>query len=159
MAFDGDRLLADFAAAVATIGGEPPPLRYEHLPAPHQARGLPAGFGAVYVFTLAPRWRPDAPGAGRVLKVGRVGPNSDARFRSQHYSPASSRSNLANTLLTARVLWPYLGIEGLDANTVGEWIKTNTERDHFFVPASAAMVTPTLETYVRGRLGPCFEGG
>jgi hypothetical protein len=41
MAFDGDRLLADFAATVAAIGGEPPPLRYEHLPAPHRARGLP----------------------------------------------------------------------------------------------------------------------
>ncbi|MDP9405346.1 MAG: hypothetical protein M3O86_01925 [Actinomycetota bacterium] len=88
-----------------------------------------------------------------------MGPNSDARFRSQHYSPASSRSNLANTLLTARVLWPYLGIDRLELATVGEWIKQNTSRDQFFLPADAATLTPMLETYVRGRLGPVFEGG
>lgn len=159
MALDGARLAADFASAATAIGCERPLLRYEHLPAPHSPRGLPTGFGAVYVFTLAARWRPDAPSAGRVLKVGRVGPNSYARFRSQHYNPTSSSSNLAQTLLTSRVLWPYLGIERLDATTVGEWIKTNTERDHFFVPGEAAATLSTLETYIRGRLGPIFEGG
>ncbi|CAN5881477.1 hypothetical protein BH24ACT15_BH24ACT15_05270 [soil metagenome] len=159
MALDSAQLMADFASAATATGFERPPLRYEHLPAPHRPRGLPTGFGAVYVFTLAARWWPGAPGAGRVLKVGRVGPNSDARFCSQHYNPTSSSSNLANTLLTARVLWPYLGIEGLDATTVGEWIKNNTERDHFFVPAGAAAIMPILETYVRGRLAPVFEGG
>ena len=159
MALDGEQLIEDFDAALAAIDVQAPLLRHEHLPAPHRPRGLPVGFAAVYVFTLSPQWRPEAAGAGRVLKVGRVGPNSAARFQSQHYSQASSRSNLANTLLTARVLWPYLGIDQLDVATVAEWIKQNTSRDHFFLPSEAATLTPMLETYVRGRLCPVFEGG
>lgn len=100
-----------------------------------------------------------SPAAGRALKVGRAGPNSDARFRSQHYSPMSSGSNLARTLLSARVMWPHLGIEELDEAVVKSWILTNTERDHFFVPADHADLLPSMETYVRGRLGPVFEEG
>lgn len=57
------------------------------------------------------------------------------------------------------MLWPFLGIAALDATNVSEWIKTNTQRDHFFVPGTAADALPLLETYVRGRLGPAFEGG
>jgi hypothetical protein len=45
-------------------------VRIETLPAPHRPTGLPAGSMAVYVFSYR----------GIALKVGKAGPNSDARF-------------------------------------------------------------------------------
>jgi hypothetical protein len=116
-------------------------------------------FGAVYVFSLTESYGEGAAGRGRVLKVGRLGPRSDARFRSQHYSPKSSGSNLAKTLLAARVLWQYLAIEGLPEANVKDWILSNTGRDHFFLSEAHADALPMLETYVRGVLGPVFGGG
>jgi hypothetical protein len=35
---------------------------------------------------------------GRALKIGIAGPNSDARFRSQHYNLNSARSTLAGSI-------------------------------------------------------------
>jgi hypothetical protein len=35
----------------------------------------------------------------------------------------------------------------------------NADRDHFLVPEARADVPPSLETYLRGVLGPAFEGG
>ncbi len=53
-----------------------------------------------------------------MVKVGKVGANSSARFCSQHYLPGSSGSNLAKSLLSERVLWPYLGIDSLDVEGI-----------------------------------------
>lgn len=147
------------ASTAAGLLAEPVDIRHETLRAPHRPGGLPSGFGAVYVFSLTERYVQDVPGQGRVLKVGRVGPQSDARFRSQHYNPKSTGSNLAKTLLSAQVLWPYLGIEELTGADVKDWILSNTDRDHLFVSEAQAQVLPILETYVRGVLGPVFEGG
>lgn len=162
MAVEGtDRLAEAFneAAVAAGVIDEAVPVRHEAEAAPHRQSGLPAGFGAVYVFSLTQGYGEGSLGRGRVLKVGRVGSRSDARFRSQHYSPRSSGSNLAKTLLSARVLWPYLGIETLTEARVKDWILSNTDRDHFFVPESRSEALPSLETYLRGVLGPVFEGG
>lgn len=158
---DPEHLTEGFNSVAIAAGllSEPVDLRHETLGAPHRQCGLPSGFGAVYVFSLADRYVEEAPGRGRVLKVGRVGPRSDARFRSQHYNPKSSGSNLAKTLLSAQVLWPYLGIEELTAADVKDWILSNTDRNHLFVSEAQAEVLPILETYVRGVLGPVFEGG
>jgi hypothetical protein len=52
-----------------------------------------------------------------VLKVGKVAPNSDARFRSQHYT-TSGRSTLAKSLLAHPIVWPWLGITQLDEASV-----------------------------------------
>ena len=158
---DPDHLTEGFNnAAVATgLLAEPLTIRHEILRASHRQVGLPPGFGAVYVFSLTEPYVEDAPGRGRVLKVGRVGPQSDARFRSQHYSPKSSGSNLAKTLLSAQVLWPYLGIDELTVADVKDWIPSNTDRDHLYLPEAQADALPMLESYVRGVLGPVFEGG
>jgi hypothetical protein len=74
-------LIADFSAAAGELGidGWPCSPHGELLPAPHRQMALRPGFGAVYAFALSAR-TPSAAGEGMVLKVGRVGPNSDARF-------------------------------------------------------------------------------
>jgi len=91
-----------------------------------------------------------------VLKVGKVGPNSDARFRSQHYT-TSGRSTLARSLLAHRILWPWLGISQLDEATVKPWMLSNLDRMHMYVPASSLPVLAALEMYVRARIGSIFE--
>jgi hypothetical protein len=90
--------------------------------------------------------------------VGRVGPNSNARFQSQHYAPASARSNLANSIIKYEVLWPWLGIEHIDENTVRDWMLSNLDRANLYVPAARADLIPSLEMYVRARLESVYEG-
>lgn len=159
MSIDLDPVLRDFTEVAERLGlpGWPTALEPEYLPAPHKPKALRPGHGAVYVFALADHDTSEA-GAGRVLKVGRVGPNSNARFQSQHYSPASARSNLANSLIKYPVLWPWLGIDHLDPGNVREWMLTHLDRANVYVPASSAELIPHLEMYVRGRLGSVYEG-
>ena len=157
-----NRLLEGFAIAGSKAGlfvGSPH-IVHEHLPAPHRQPGsLLAGYAAVYVFSLSPSYGSDcAADANRVLKVGKVGPNSSPRFSSQHYQPNSARSNLAKSLITETVLWPYLGIDNLGEEDVKQWMLRNLERDHFFVPAAEGGLERQLERYLRGHLGPVFEG-
>jgi hypothetical protein len=112
----------------------------------------------VYVFALGDECGRRAPaGAGAVLKVGRVGPASGARFRYQHYG-FSAGSTLAQSLLRYRVMWPWLGIESIDESSVKAWMLTHLDRAHFYVPAGYAMLLPSLEIYIRARVGSVFEG-
>ncbi len=141
-----------------SLDGWPTEIHHEALPAPHEQPGLPDGYGAVYAFSLADSYGEGVrAGAGRVLKVGRAGPNSDARFRSQHYGLGAG-STLAGSLLHYRVLWPWLGIDDLTERTVKDWIRQHLDWDHFFVPAGSASLLPTPEVYIRGRVGSVFEG-
>jgi hypothetical protein len=43
----------------------------------------------------------------------------------------SRPSNLARSLITDKILWPYLGVTSLDESNVKEWMKQNLDRDHF----------------------------
>jgi hypothetical protein len=122
-----------------------------------QAEALRPRHGAVYIFALADG-NTSLAGPGRVLKVGRVGPNSNARFQSQHYAPGSARSNLANSLIQYPVLWPWLGIVHLDVSNVREWMLSHLDRANVYVPEGNAALIPDLEMYVRGRLGSVYEG-
>jgi hypothetical protein len=158
---DADSLIAHFGEDATKVGidGWPCPLRSEVLPAPHRPSTLPPGSAAVYVFALGPAAGQSAPcGTGTVLKVGKVGPNSEARFRYMHYSPGSSNSNLAKSLLAHPILWPWLGIQHLTVDSVGHWIRTNLDRTNFFLPAGHPQVLATLEVYIRARVGSVFEG-
>jgi len=157
---DLDPVLSDFERSAEQLGlpGRYGDLDPEDLPAPHRPMALRPGHGAVYVFAIADHDTSEA-GAGRVLKVGRVGPNSNARFQSQHYSPASARSTLANSLITYRLLWPWLGIDHLDAPTVRDWMLTHLDRANIYFPAASVELLPHLEMYVRARLGgSVYEG-
>lgn len=158
---DPDRLIAHFGvdATKAGIDGWPCTLRSEVLLAPHRPTRLPAASTAVYLFALSATAGQSAPcGTGTVLKVGKVGPNSEARFRYMHYNPASSNSNLARSLLAHPILWPWLGIDALSADSVGDWIRTNLDRTNFYLPAGRPQVLATLEVYIRARVGSVFEG-
>jgi hypothetical protein len=158
---DPDALAAEFgdAATRAGIVGWPCMIRTEIRRAPHAQPSLPPGFGAVYVFALSrDAGRGTPAGNGAVLKVGRVGPNSQARFTSQHYNPASARSTLAGSLIRYRVMWPWLAVHELNVSNVKEWMKNNLDRFHFFVPAGHDEVIAELEVYVRARVGSMFEG-
>jgi hypothetical protein len=156
------RLIAEFGDAAAKVGieGWPCQLRSEALPAPHQKPMLPPGEGAVYVFAISAAHGRSAPcGAGTVLKVGRVGPNNKRRFRHSHYNPtARAISTLAQSRLAHPILWPWLGIQDLDAEIVEDWMLSNLDRIHFFMPGDCAHARAALEVYVRARVGSAFEG-
>lgn len=109
--------------------------------------------GAVYIFSISNKlgYAPQ----GRVLKVGKVGPNSNARFTSQHYSPLSARSTLAGAIINNEILWRYIGFPGEGVN-VGEWIKNNTDRDNFYF--NSKKLVDLFEIYSKAFLGPVFEG-
>ena len=158
---DGPRILEEFREAAARVGllSEAVRLSHEHLPAPHRPPSrLPEASSAVYVFSLSGAYGATCPaGPNRVLKVGKVGMNSAARFCSQHYLPRSAGSNLAKSILAERVLWPYLGIEWLDEAGVKRWICDHLDRDHVFVAGQPGLERE-IERYFRGRLGPAFEG-
>ena len=119
----------------------------ESLPAPHTPpSALPKGKIAVYVLS----WR------GQCLKVGKVGPNSQARYTSQHYSPQSSNSNLAKSILSAL---SELGLSGVSEANAGAWIKNNVDRIDFLLNATRGMPLLTLlESFLQCGLKPKFEG-
>ena len=147
-------LNGDFVTVAALSGGSVSErdVLHEVLRTPHKPPKLPSGTQAVYVCSTS------AP-SSVVLKVGKVGPKSNARFRSQHYSPKRSRSNLAKFLLERRDLWKRLGMSGLDKKGVGEWTATHTDRDHFFLAASQdTPLLSLLEVFLQRRLRPVFQG-
>jgi len=81
------------------------------------------------------------------LKIGVAGPNSNARFLSQHYNPNSANSNLAKSLIKA----------GICEGNPKEWIINNTYRinavfDEFNKPLAHA-----LEAYLHLAFNPRFE--
>jgi hypothetical protein len=121
-------------------------VRIEVVTKPHKPSGLPKGKMAVYCFVLG----------DQVLKVGLAGPNSDARYRSQHYNPNSAGSNLAKSLVT----YPErIGAKSIDSDRVGEWIKQNTDRVNFLLPAALGKPTlAMLETFLHARWAPVYEG-
>lgn len=146
------------AASSAGTDGWPCEMRGESLPAPHRPpSGLPTGYGAVYAFALRSSYTAAA-GAGRVLKVGKVGPNSAARFTSQHYSPGPARSTLAASPIKYPILWPWLGITAEDAADIRSWMIRNLDRMHIFVRQPSPEFLTTVELYVRARIGSVYEG-
>lgn len=147
-------LLADFVcvAHFAGFANAAALVTHEQLPAPHVPPPLPAGYQAIYVFSCIGAAAP-------VLKVGKAGAKSKARFQSHHYSTTSAQSTLAKSLCNHPECWPALGITGLTPVTVDTWLKQQTDRDHFFLPATAdPFLVNLLEAFLHGRLRPLFEG-
>lgn len=153
------RLISDFVAALQPLTLICP-VQHNHQAAPHKGKALPTEQCAVYVFTLSSMYGATTPaGANRALKVGKAGLNCNARFQSQHYSTKAAPSTLASTLLKTKVLWSFLGITSIDESNVRAWIEQNTDRDNFLLSSDDAHLLGKLETYLKGRLGPVFEGG
>ena len=150
MNWNPEQLRDDFLI-VAKLGGikiqrsdicidEIPRGRHEKL------KDLPKGKTAVYVFSYKERF----------LKVGRVGPRSQARYKSQHYNPCSSRSNLAKSLLKNE---SAARDHCLTVENVGGWIKDKTDRVNFILEVNVDKRTSKLlEAFAQCRLKPIFEG-
>jgi len=154
---DVQSLIRDFiqVSQLAGISLEASDIETQVLVAPHKRTGLPKSKAAVYVFFYGET----------CLKVGKVGANSAARFRSQHYLPSGAMSNLAKSLCLdftteqSRFFHPELR-SGFDAESVADWMLTNLSRVHFFVDANAPTGTVRLlEVFLQCRLQPIFEEG
>jgi hypothetical protein len=142
--------LVDRCIEVATLAGiklSCNDIAIEKLSAPHiPPKFIPEGKMAIYIFMFGPT----------CLKVGKAGPRSKARFTNHHYSPGSSNSNLAKSLLKNR---NQMGLPHLDKNTVKLWIRENTSRIHFLVDESVGMpILNLFESFLQCRLNPRFEG-
>jgi hypothetical protein len=141
--------LADFrkAAAMADAAFIVDSITVEIARSPHrQPTSLPAGKMAVYAFFLN----------GQALKVGKVGPNSNARYISQHYNSKSVGSNLARSILANPA---KVGALGIDTSGVGDWIKRHTDRVNLLIPASLGdPMLSFLESFLHVRWKPVFEG-
>jgi hypothetical protein len=141
--------ISDFGnvAALARAPFTTDAIYVEIIPKPHKApTTLPIGQMAVYAFFLN----------GQALKVGKVGPNSAARYTSQHYNSASAKSCLAKSILANA---PKVGGVDVDAASVGDWIKTNTDRVNLLLSTTLGLpVLSLLESFLHVRWKPLFEG-
>lgn len=119
----------------------------EYCPAPHrQPSTLPGGMMAVYGFWWNGEW----------LKIGRVGPNSNARYTSQHYNPNSAGSTLARSLAADGKM---IEIPGFDPSNPGIWIKSATSRVNILLPSDRGTgLLALLEAFMHERLKPRYEG-
>jgi hypothetical protein len=117
----------------------------EYLEAPHRPPSrLPKGKMAVYGFWHDGKW----------LKIGKSGPKSNARYTSQHYSPSSSRSNLARSLVNDPTM-SGIGDAGLN---IGDWIKRNTNRVNILLDEEHGnFMLNFLEAFLHLRLKPKYE--
>jgi hypothetical protein len=149
MRWDPKHAIDDFRAVTHLAGIELPDgaIIIESLPAPHAPPArLPAGKMAVYVFSIG----------ADVLKIGKVGARSQARYTSQHYNPGSSNSNLAKSLLADR---ERLGFSHFDEATVGRWIRENIDRVNLLMDESTGVPALTLlESFLQCRFKPRYEG-
>jgi hypothetical protein len=85
-----------------------------------------------------------------------VGPKSQARYTSQHYSPNSSKSNLAKSLLAHK---NELNLSVLNDRNVGDWIKNNTDRANILIDSSyGVFLLSLMESFFQCRYKPIFEG-
>lgn len=149
MTWDPRKAVADFVTVARLAGVElrADDIRIEELPAPHvPPKSLPGGYMAVYVFSYRD-W---------VLKVGKAGPKSQARYTSQHYNLGSARSTLAASLIEdADLLLPKE-----ETNfRIDEWIKKNVDRVNILMPSVYGIpVLTLLESFLQCRLRPRYEG-
>lgn len=144
-----DQTLADFAtvARLAGVSLATDDIRIEALPAPHEPpKRLPAGKMAVYVFTYG----------DDVLKVGKAGPKSQARYTSQHYNPGSARSTLAASIIADA---ERIGLSEADRAKIWNWIQTHVDRVNILLPAELGVpVLTLLESFLQCCLRPRYEG-
>jgi hypothetical protein len=112
---------------------------------PHQPKSLPGGAMGVYTFYYE----------GHFLKIGKAGPNSNARFLSQHYNPNSAMSNLAKSILSDKKMQSL----GITEQNVGDWIKRKCRRIDVVIDAAAGIFALELiEAILHYKYSPIYEG-
>ncbi len=143
-----ENALKDFVVVgeYAGIKVELSDFRVEYLEAAHKPpTALPKDYIAAYGFWYSGEW----------LKIGIVGPNSNARYISQHYSPNSANSTLAKSLLNDAAI---MSQPDFDQKLIGDWIKGNTHRVNILLNAAYGMtLLRLLEAFLHVRLKPRYE--
>lgn len=146
---DIDEAIKDFVtvAILARAPVRPEDFQLEYLPAPHKPPShLPTGKMAVYGFCHGGEW----------LKIGIAGPNSNARYTSQHYNPNSAGSTLAKSLLNDSSM---SGRPDFNSNPPGVWIKSATNRVNILLDSKhGTLLLALLEAFLHLRLRPRYEG-
>ncbi len=112
---------------------------------PHTPKSLKPGTMGVYTFNYN----------GQFLKIGKAGPNSNARFLSQHYNPASANSTLAKSILYD----PTMAMLGIREDNVGDWIKANCRRIDILLDVELGIFSLELvESSLHYKYQPKYEG-
>lgn len=112
---------------------------------PHVPQELPPNKMAVYTFKKD----------GKYLKIGKVGSRAGARYKYQHYSPASSKSNLAKSILQDPDM---LALDVNEAN-VSDWIKREVHREDILIEEKAGVfVLNFMEAFLHCVFTPKYEG-
>jgi hypothetical protein len=131
--------------------------RLESLGMPHKPVALPPRWQGIYSFRWQAKW----------LKIGKAGPNSQARWVSHHYGAERALSTLAFSLVKYGIAPqedPELpGLRALvrrvDPYEIGDWIKKNTYRVDVLIGAETGSAgLSRLESIAHRRLSPVFEG-
>ncbi|QAY66352.1 hypothetical protein [Paenibacillus protaetiae] len=92
---------------------------------------------------------------GQYLKIGKAGKKSKARLQHQHYSPTSSASNLALSLLQDENMKKY----NITNENVGAWIRNNVERVDIEIDEDAGVfVQNFIEAALHCMFKPKYEG-
>lgn len=140
--------LADFckAAGLAGVHVDLGQFDVEFRDAPHRPpSSLPSGKMAIYGFWNSGQW----------LKIGMVGPNSQARYVSQHYNSGSALSTLAGSLAHDQRM---AGVVGFVAAAPGAWIKSSCNRVNILLSATLGReLLALLEAFLHVRLNPRYE--
>ena len=141
--------LQDFEI-VSKLGGSPimiQDLLIEYAAAPHvPPKSLPIGKMAIYGFYWNGVW----------LKIGKAGPQSQARYTSQHYNPASVPSTLAASFQRDSKMQD---LPEFKDGKVGDWIKTHCCRVNILISAEVGKSSLSLlEAFLHARLDPEYEG-
>ena len=101
------------------------------------------------------------------FKVGKAGPNSQARWSSNHYHVyKTTRSSLAKSILynkekVKKYYQPvhYVGINRLDNTNIKEWMKSNLSRIELTISYNSnELELNLLEAIALYKLKPIFEG-
>jgi len=112
---------------------------------PHQSSKLPQGKIGIYMFEFN----------GHFLKIGKAGAKSNARFQSQPYSPKSSQSNLAKSILDDVDMKGF----NLNEHIVGNWIRENVRRyDILIDEAVDIFILNLFEAFLHCKYKPKYEG-
>ena len=133
--------------SVTTAAGRKVDSHYEIIDRglPHTPHTLKRGKMGIYTFLYGDEF----------LKIGKAGPNSNARFFSQHYLPSSAQSNLSKSILED----DRMQGQGITKDNVGDWLKQNTRRIDILLDASLGIFTLELiEAALHYRYEPRYEG-
>lgn len=143
-AYDFDKIICDVSSVLGKLIDKS---QYEIIDrgVPHQPKTLPVRMMGIYTFWYE----------GKFMKIGKAGPNSNARFLRQHYNPRSAPSTLAASILSDKRMQD----KGITDYNIGDWIKNNCRRIDILLDSGLGIFTLELiEAVLHYKYEPIYEG-